>query len=250
MKYKKGVLSAEVVVILFLAVIIAIGVFIILKPFANLGESTGNKDAIKAWVLTKSNSKTFTGNERPPIPSLSEPLEINSVSKLKSKGGNPPETFVDIADSMYDCWDAFGRGNMNFVGLVARKVFCYPCRVIKFSPTVYTESPNLPPGFLRFLNTEKISSISDETYLQYLRNSPELVLEESEVIKESLLTTSSNYYITFVGISDVRLEDSFNATVSILNSEQFINTCNDYENEGEADRDIVPGMEPGMSASI
>ena len=165
------------------------------------------------------------------MPYIDKPLIIDP-SDLKSKGGNVyPQAFNDIANSMYNCWDAFGRGKINFLNSIDREVFCYPCRSVKFSSNAKEQFSSLPSGLLGFMNSEKIpSSFNSETYLQYLSNDPEYKLNEND-ITEPVISTSKDYYIMFFAVSGaykIILGDKpFVSTVMVVDPEEFLNKCND-----------------------
>lgn len=205
---KKG-MNAEVVIVLILAIIIIVAIFGIYTSFSNITKSTANKESVKAWVRTtalKEKIPLTSSLARPPVPYLEEPLELDKSDLLFNEGAYP-KGYKEIADSMYDCWDAFDRGETDFlskgyINNIGQSSFCFPCRAIKFSENIKKDDLKIK-GFNNFLNSEKpIFGENNPTYVQYLLNNKEYKMTEEE-LKNDIIDTNKDLYIMFIGLSGV-----------------------------------------------
>ena len=209
---KKGELSGETIVILILAVLLAAAIIGGFNIYSDFTQTEGNKQVIKSWVRSQGLfekysgpiegvKQTFTGEQdRPPISELEEPYKIKKTSDLMFDRNNPPKAFEEIADSIYDCWDAFEKGQVNFLNTINKNAFCYPCRIIKFSDNVKNEFPEIK-GFTRFLNEYKpISGLDTPTYLQLLANDKNLKLDDED-LEDDTIATDKDLYIMFFAAS-------------------------------------------------
>ena len=205
---KKGDMTNETVVYSLLALLIiffvsAFGYYVYKNIFA-----VSNKSIIQAWVDEKFAQESITkgflpssvsvGPDRPPIPELEEPYIINSESQLQWKGSKPPEVFTETANTMVECWQAFGSGKKDFMNKINRDVFCYPCRQIAIDDKLKEKFGSVK-GFKVFLHNYGPKGVDDKNkYDKLIANNPDF--EETDFSDDELIL-QNNLYIYFVGFS-------------------------------------------------
>ncbi len=211
---KKG-LEIETLVILILAVLVAAGMIAFSSIYLSTTKGTAAKTAVQTWVRTQGlvqgelGKGTLTqikeqisgeGMPRPPVPELDKPYVIKKESDLKASGDSPPKAFEEIANSMYDCWDAFDRGQVDFLNRFHKNTFCYPCRIIKFSDDVRNEFPQIR-GFNHYLNDYQPSPGANKpTYLQFLANDKDYKLDKDDLTND-IIDTKKDLYVIFFAAS-------------------------------------------------
>ncbi len=200
----------NLVIILAIGAILLVGAIMFLYQYESISKGTSAKSAIQFWVKQRALAKAQIGSDVPPVRELASPYVIDNVNNLKANGNTPPKAFEEIANSMYDCWDAFDRGQSDFVngdqnsnipifGRLHKSTFCYPCRTIKFSDKVKNEFPTIS-GFNRYLNEyQPVPSPNKPTYLQFLANdySNEYKLDEEDLKIDTIKTDKDLYILLF-----------------------------------------------------
>src|SRR3989344_3029280 len=105
---KKG-LEMETIILLVIAIIVLVSFLGYIVIFTDLAKGTANKQTVQTWVRLKGIETGIKGaasaSSRPPAPYIDEPLEVETQDLLFSKG-DYPKIHKEIADSMYDCWEA------------------------------------------------------------------------------------------------------------------------------------------------
>ena len=207
---KKGMeININMIIILLVRVEVIGVIGTLVYNISKSNSSATNKAIVKTWVNEKLISHAGPleyvpgelGTERPPIPELDEPYIIDSVSKLEWKGSKPPEAFFEIANSMFDCWDAFERGKKDFLVERERDAFCYPCRQIVFDENVREKYASVK-GFQKFLNDYGPRGSDDSVkYMQVLTNNPSFVQED---FSDDEFVVQDNLYIFFTAFSGRR----------------------------------------------
>ena len=205
-------------------IIFVISAAILLWFLFSTGKSTANIgtiDGTKSWVAAQSKvyqmgtgkefvtRKTLGIAERPPTPQLQEPLEITKKEQLAVLTEAPSEAIREIGDSMVDCWNAFGRGELPFKA-ESKDVFCYSCRAVWIDEKLRQENVG---RFKTALASEPIDPFQDTTYIEYMSNVFEnygLLLPESLSLQQDLFIYFIAFYepekieemITFVKIQE------------------------------------------------
>lgn len=220
---KKGIeVNINLVIILLVTVAVIGFVGVLVYNIAKSNSSATNKAIIKTWVNEKLISHSGPlkyipgeiGTERPPIPELDEPYVIDSVSQLEWNGDKPPEAFFEIANSMFDCWDAFERGKKDFLVERERDAFCYPCRQIVFDEKV-KEKYTTVKDFQKFLNDYGPRGSDDPVkYMHVLTNNPSFNQED---FSNDGFAIQDNLYIFFTAFSGRRLTEIGAALLNIDN---------------------------------
>lgn len=189
---------------LFIVGFIIIVLFLSYKLWP-VAEKSGNVAIIQNWVLHSSKSEKINkiiGQSTPPRPPknmvIEKPIEIKNVEQFQKDGNKI------LADSMFDCWDAFNRGKTDFLEnykwnvFVGAKPFCFHCATIEFDDSLVGknydfEDPKLQEKILQdYLKTEKPQGF-DNTYLELLAGN---------FIVETKIPDDGNMYIYFIGIPE------------------------------------------------
>lgn len=138
-----------------------------------------NVRAVNAWVqeqaaISKGKSATpfIEGSTSyPPVPVLDDPVEITSVNQIKNPDA-VDSAYRIMADSMLDCWNAFGANNINF--LAKQRIFCFPCRQITFSDSVKKEIKQIN-GFNTYLaKSSPYVGQNQKSYLELMGGNPSI----------------------------------------------------------------------------
>jgi len=196
---KKAEIQNEYMVMLIIFIVVLAVFFIAFITYSQTIKSSSNKDAIKTWVSAKAITKGVALG-MPPVLDLQDPLEINSKNDLLWIEGKEPSVYKEIANSLYDCWDAFDRGKTDFLsGMVNKKVFCFPCRAIHFSDEIKKENVQMI-NFNKYLNEQHIAGEGTQTYVQYLANDPVYKLSDAD-LKDDKIGTSKDLYVYFFATS-------------------------------------------------
>ncbi len=203
---KKG-LRNDVLILLILSLVILMIIGSFAYAFNLFASRESNVEIVQAWVGQKVNSKLTLGGKWPPVRELDKPLIIKNPKDLRYNGNEPPKFYREIADSMYDCWRAFDKGESDFIGSVSgitdyvknvkKEIFCYPCRAISFSNEIKNDVPEVQ-GFLRYLNEYKPIEGEDKlTYLQYLANDDTYTLSNEDLENDKFATDKDLYVMLF-----------------------------------------------------
>ena len=169
---KKGV--SMVVIALIIAIVGAAVYFgLLYKIKQEAFDCNLNKQVINEWVVQtgvqKELTRGITTTNYPPVENLCDPFEINSLEDFKPQKNKPPIIHKAIADTMVDCWNAFGSGDIEFLGMVNKeKAFCFPCRAFIFSEKIKKSKIEII-GLNQFLRTNKpYAGKSIPTYAELL----------------------------------------------------------------------------------
>ena len=121
---KRGFEALSLVSGLIVLLLVVAVLFQVSKIVAKNLDRTENVNAVRTWALIQSQTqKTSTeraGTQRPPVPNLGGTIVIENENQLK-------KAQKDLANGMYDCWSAFGQGDINFLEAIGGTRFCYPC---------------------------------------------------------------------------------------------------------------------------
>jgi hypothetical protein len=102
----------------------------------------------------------------------------------------------EIANSMYDCWSMLGEGKKDFLGSWQSGFFgrlhCVICSEIEFDDKIKSKFQTID-GLYQYMYENPIPG-KDMTYMQYLSNNPNVLIDKS--VKDSI-PTSQKYDITF-----------------------------------------------------
>ena len=205
-------------------IVFVISAALILWFVLDIGQDTvniGTIDQIKTWVAAQSKvyqletekeyvaKKALGLSARPPVAELQEPLEIREKIQLEMQNNAPPEAVQEIGESMVDCWNAFGKGELPFK-VDNKEVFCYSCRAIWIDQKLREEQLG---SFKASLTNEPIDPFQETTYAEYLSNiNPEysLLLPESISLKNDLFI----YFVVIYGEKKAKeMADFFQAKI-------------------------------------
>jgi hypothetical protein len=209
---KKADISLSLVLIvslvLLLLAVASLGYYLyVLKGATDRGT---NIATVQNWVMInykiqKGFLTPLTGQEnqplskgepgRPPVSPLSDPIAITRVEQVT----NPAlldSAHKQIADAMYDCWSAFAKGEMDFLG--KRKIFCYPCTGITYSDAVKKSGQKIEDFNSYLAVTHPLGGKDTKTYTELLsKDSSSLDLNEVSKMPFSI-DTDKDQYIFFV----------------------------------------------------
>ena len=198
MKNKKaqqgpGLLVTLISVALVLAIIVVAYV-----GFVKYSGIRSNIDAVNTWVKLRAATGTIDAvvSDKPPVIDIEGPLEIKSEEQLQFSGGNPPKVYNEIADSMVDCWNAFDRGNTDFIKAMSRETFCFPCRAVVFDEKIKRNNAKIV-GFERFLNEKHTRWQNSPTYLQYLVNDNTYAMEQDDFQEDEVMVDDDLFIFFF-----------------------------------------------------
>lgn len=197
----KKAVAVDTIIVLIIFVLV-LGVFFMI--FFNIGttiSTKGNSAAINSWVKARAFTKgtDLAVSPIPPAISLEDSLEVKSKNDILYEGGKQPKIFKKIADSMIECWNAFDKGQTDFLHTTQKKVFCFPCRAIQFSDNLKKENLQMI-GFNRYLNEQKTKGGSSPTYLQYLANDNFYKLDDED-LENDKIQVDEDLYIYFFAAS-------------------------------------------------
>lgn len=193
----KGIILAIVVIIILGAVWFGFFSKVIAKGY--------DKEGCRQSVLLNSQRVEVGGTEIvQPFKGLNCPTVVEKVDKV----GND-RVFRVLANHLYDCWDKFGRGRINFLenpgGLPFSdrdKNYCLICSRIEFEGEA---SGREIPGFLEFLTTKKIADekgfvYSDLTYLEFLSDyqTKEGLIEKIKGNTQDKIYTNNDYATLYI----------------------------------------------------
>ncbi|MBU1204033.1 MAG: hypothetical protein KKG60_03125 [Nanoarchaeota archaeon] len=171
LKNKKGDWKALSAIIL--AVVFAIIVLGFLMPnLSSLMTSGSNKQACKTWVSLQARTK-IAGFK---VAEMKNPC-ITEKKDLKVNEEKPNEMYKSLADSMYDCWDMYGQGKIDFFSewktpFSKGPTYCILCSRI----TVDKQGTLDMKEFGEYLNSHNPPN-HQETYAQFLLNSENGILD-------------------------------------------------------------------------
>lgn len=145
-----------------------------IQSFSKAVTEGANKEVIFTWVSAETSLLSKTKGQlqktgSPPVTSLYEkPIEIYEEKDF-IKNSNKL-----IADAVLQCWQAFGSGEMPFLGTDYKdQAFCFPCAQVKFSKKIKDNYPDLDSGIEKIKFSEFIAKpIYKEgpSYNQLLKN--------------------------------------------------------------------------------
>lgn len=194
----KKAIATDTIITLIIFVLV-LGLFFMI--YLNIGRTLGlksNAAAINTWVQARSFTKgvDVAVSPIPPVIDLEEPLEVDSKNDLLYEAGKPPKVFGEISDSMIECWNAFDKGQTDFLHATNKKVFCFPCRAITFSKEIKNEKFELI-GFNRYINEKTTKGEGSPTYLQYLANDNFYKLDDEDLQDDKILVDDDLYIYFF-----------------------------------------------------
>lgn len=202
-------ISIGIVIILITAVLIlAVVIPIVSNSFED--DCSLNIPTLKAWVekramATKVESKLpIQADKNPPFTPLCKSIEITKVDQILSTEAED-SSYKIIADSMLDCWRAFGEGKLDFIG--NDKIFCYPCRIIEFSDNVKTSRQNIREFNMYLYQNSPYLGDNPKSYHELLGNDPAIIPEQAIGI-----STSQPLYIYFVATKGITYTDIVKAS--------------------------------------
>lgn len=182
-------------------VIILITVFILFKFEGSIKEAYAEataKQTCKTSVYTHAKLKMryvdFSGEIK--CPTLKLTIDDKNEDIVKKK----------LADAMYDCWDQFGRGNLDLFS--DNSVYCAICHRITFDKNIKIN------GFTEYLATQQAPS-QKISYLQFLttertQNSDFLKEFENKKIEDKIDGSKNNEYaIIFTYIKGKKFLDEY-----------------------------------------
>lgn len=190
---KKGIEATVLVeIILGLMILAIMGYFV--YGYSKTTSDLSGKAAVQAWVLETGKKQeiaqyTLSDIGRPPVGQLAnEPILISTDEQLLR------ESKRIIAEGMVECWDAFARGQVNFLGKNPDKeIFCYPCYTISFSESLKDKKLE---GLNEFLQNQKpVAGPDQPTYFDILTNR-DVAFTRIET-KDDTIPAKDNLYIYF-----------------------------------------------------
>jgi len=95
--------SSLKIILVLLSIAIILGFFIQFVPFLN---ESGTRTACKNWVNMESKTKIAGAN----LPSLFDSPCVTFSDKITKKN----EIEETLANNMYDCWNMYGSGKLDF----------------------------------------------------------------------------------------------------------------------------------------
>ncbi len=129
---KKGIEWETVSKFIFALIVIAL-LWVLIVGLGDFLYGTGNKAACQNWVYR--NSVTA-------IKEIAEDLEnspcVTTEETIKSFK-NENELYEKLAKNMYDCWDQYGKGEIDFysdIGWIDKELYCRICSEIKFEENI------------------------------------------------------------------------------------------------------------------
>ena len=97
---------------------------------------------------------------------------------------------------MVDCWNAFDRGNTDFIKAMSRETFCFPCRAVVFDEKIKRNNAKIV-GFERFLNEKHTRGQNSPTYLQYLVNDNTYAMEQDDFQEDEIMVDDDLFIFFF-----------------------------------------------------
>ncbi|MBI2148737.1 hypothetical protein HYU23_03585 [Candidatus Woesearchaeota archaeon] len=157
-----------------------------------------NVQVISTWVKARGATAgtSIIVPEEIPVIDLEPPLKIKSREELLWKAGKSPAAYKEIANSMIDCWNAFERGNIDFLNKIEKNTFCFQCRAITFSDEIKKEGTPMV-DFNRYLNDTRTRGQNSLTYLQYLANDPNYFLSEEDLADDKIIADKDFYIFLY-----------------------------------------------------
>lgn len=177
---------------LILAAIFAVIIIGFLLPQISSIITTGsNTQACKTWVTLQSRAKVGGVT----IKEITSPC----ITDRKELPSNQEEIYQSIAESMYDCWDMYGQGKVDFFsdrkGIFEESdVYCYICSKTEVKDNVTIDLDK----FGSYINSHNPPN-TQNTYAQFLLESENAKVSFSEDGEQSTLEldTESPLYVIF-----------------------------------------------------
>lgn len=211
MKYKKGEMTTQQIVILIVA-IVSFAVILFFMFRLNLGETT-DEELCHNSVITRGSSV---------VPSDALPLKCHRKYVCINNGGdcigltNPekieveslPEIYATLADEMANCWWMFGEGRVNYVGDgLTKDNYCSICSQIYFDESLDSlTNGNIDQNKLyEFLRDNKMDKTN--SYLEYLFGTNDLeamkkdASQDKEIGNFDEIVLGNQYFVT-MGITN------------------------------------------------
>lgn len=197
-KAQEGPGLIVVLVLGILVIAIGIGFYVGISSYLS---SRSNIEAVQTWVNLKaaSGGTDIVVSETPPVIELEKPLEIKSEEDLRWQGNEPPKAFKEMADSMVDCWNAFHRGEKDFIKSIKRETYCFPCRAVTFPDEIKRNNVKVI-GLNRYLNDQHTRGKDSPTYMQILANDNVYTMSEEE-LQDDEFTINDDVYVFFFAAS-------------------------------------------------
>ncbi len=185
MLHKKAV-SMVLVGLILTVLVMSLLIYFISFVYKPVIESSIEREVCKDSVLLKAKTKTLGIAPSINLKCNTTSINIDSLDQLNTKGNEL------IANSMYDCWNQFGEGEVDFLSkwdFGGTDTFCFLCSKIEFDSSIKGNKFDLGT----YLNENKIP-LQDETYVEYFTKVKDAKLNLDFLDK---LKTDEPLYILF-----------------------------------------------------
>ena len=173
---KKAIIRNYILSLILVVVFIVImSMFII--DFSKKTEQGTQKDICKNSIYMHSSGKIGLSDLDLDIKCPTQELEIKTKDPEKIK--------YRMAKAMYDCWDQFGKGELELFG-AEETIYCNVCHIISFD-----EKDEEITGFPEYLATKYIPGKPGTSYLEFFMNYE--TDDPSNVIPEMDETQTTTY---------------------------------------------------------
>lgn len=174
------------------------------KIFVTGVDKEACKQSIRLNAYTKLRTRTGTDLGKYIVDPYGNAVQLQCATEYLEVRGTDPEVLKNrIADSMVDCWQMYGEGDLEVFDTEDNN-YCAVCSRLEFK-----EETRLP-GFTQFL-TGNVAPMQDTTYMEYFKQAgkrcggkilPEEdtpgIFEESDISKIDTIDTSSPLAVMFV----------------------------------------------------
>ena len=205
MLHKKGI-SMVMVGLIATVLIMALLIYFVGFVYKPAVESSLEKQICKDSVLLKAKAKKIPllqAEAKIDLHCNTTKIAINSLDQLNTEGKGL------IANAMYDCWDQFGEGKVDFLDRYSfryQKTFCFICSKIEFDKSIAGNKFDINL-LTSYLNEQYIPS-TDMKYSEYFFNTKNTKVDVPEF---KVLTIDKPLYVVFYATQERSLVEMLGA---------------------------------------
>lgn len=189
---KKGAGIAITALVVGVIALLTFGVlYLIVGQSASVAENASERSKIEIWVNAHAKGETgLLSTTYPETDTLyKDPIKILEESQFKvdSKTGVSPAAEL-IVNAMYECWTAFGSGNIDFLKYSEKKLgtkpFCFSCAQVVFSDK-FKEAAATKPYVIQdygYYLTNGHPPTSSKSFAELIYNKKEREMEKEELV--------------------------------------------------------------------
>jgi len=193
--HKKAV-SMNVVELIVIVLVLSLVLFFVVYIFKPGIESASSKSSCEESVLLKAKAKNLKLESKVDLQCETTKLKIDEINKKNTR---------KIADAMYDCWDQFGGGKVDFLSdwdFGGTDTFCFICSKVEFDSSIKGNKLDLGA----YLN-ENNPQLHNLTYNGYFTGTKEAKLNLDFL---NNLNTDKPFYILFFAKKDFDISTLYN----------------------------------------